>query len=128
MSLTAALDDFAVYLAVERGFSAHTVRAYRSDLSGLLIFAGERGVREPCALTLDLLRDWLWVANQAGLARATIARRSASARSFTAWLARTGASPADPAIRLRSPKPGRTQRNRASAPTTRPETRSTLGW
>jgi len=60
------------------------------------------------ALTLDLLRDWLWVGSQAGLARATIARRSASARGFTAWLARTGASPADPAIRLRSPKPGRT--------------------
>ncbi|MBG6057693.1 integrase/recombinase XerC [Cryobacterium sp. MP_M3] len=108
ISLTAAVEDFAVYLAAERGFSPHTIRAYRSDLAGLLSFADGRGVTASSALTLDLLRDWLWVGTQAGLARATIARRSASARAFTAWLARTGASPADPAIRLRSPKPGRT--------------------
>ncbi len=106
--LTEVLDDFAVYLAAERGFSPHTIRAYRSDLSGLLSFAEGRGVVDAAELTLELLRDWLWVGSQAGLARATIARRSASARGFTAWLARTGASPADPAIRLRSPKPGRT--------------------
>lgn len=108
ISLAAAMEDFAVYLAAERGFSPHTIRAYRSDLAGLLAFAEGRGVAGSSALTLDLLRDWLWVGSQAGLARATIARRSASARGFTAWLARTGASPADPAIRLRSPKPGRT--------------------
>jgi integrase/recombinase XerC len=106
--LRAALDDFTVYLAAERGFSPHTVRAYRSDLTGLLSFGEGRGVVDSDALTLDLLRDWLWLGSQAGLGRATIARRSASARGFTAWLARTGVSPADPAIRLRSPKPGRT--------------------
>ena len=99
--------DFLVYLEAERGFSAHTVRAYRTDLAGLVSFALTRGVTDPQGLNLDLLRDWLWVGTQAGLARATIARRSASARSFTAWLARTGGSAADPAVRLRSPKPGR---------------------
>ncbi|HSP75318.1 MAG TPA: tyrosine-type recombinase/integrase [Cryobacterium sp.] len=96
-----------VYLTVERGFSVHTVRAYRTDLAGLVSFAETRGVTDPEGLGLDLLRDWLWVGSQAGLARATIARRSASARSFTAWLARTGGSAADRAVRLRSPKPGR---------------------
>lgn len=101
------VDDFVVYLAVERGFSVHTVRAYRTDLAGLVSFADSRGVTDTSGLSLDLLRDWLWVGTQAGLARATIARRSASARSFTAWLARTGGSAADPAVRLRSPKPGR---------------------
>ena len=99
--------DFLVYLEAERGFSVHTVRAYRTDLAGLVSFALTRGVTDPQGLNLDLLRDWLWVGTQAGLARATIARRSASARSFTAWLARTGGSTADPAVRLRSPKPGR---------------------
>ncbi|TFC98963.1 tyrosine recombinase XerC [Cryobacterium sinapicolor] len=105
--LDAYVDDFVVYLAVERGFSVHTVRAYRTDLSGLVSFAESRGVADTSGLSLDLLRDWLWIGTQAGLARATIARRSASARSFTAWLARTGGSAADPAVRLRSPKPGR---------------------
>jgi len=105
--LEAYVDDFVVYLAAERGFSAHTVRAYRTDLAGLVSFADTRGVTATEGLSLDLLRDWLWVGTQAGLARATIARRSASARSFTAWLAHTGGSTADPAVRLRSPKPGR---------------------
>ena len=105
--LDASVDDFVVYLAVERGFSVHTVRAYRTDLAGLIAFAETRSVIDPAALSLDLLRDWLWVGTQSGLARATIARRSASARSFTAWLARTGGSATDPAVRLRSPKPGR---------------------
>ena len=105
--LEAYIDDFVVYLAAERGFSVHTVRAYRTDLAGLVSFARTRGVSDTGGLSLDLLRDWLWVGTQAGLARATIARRSASARSFTAWLARTGGSATDPAVRLRSPKPGR---------------------
>lgn len=106
--MDSAIDDFVLYLTLERGFSAHTIRAYRTDLSGLASFAEHRGVHTTDGLSLDLLRDWLWGANQAGLARATIARRSASARSFTAWLERTGATGRDSGVRLRSPKPGRT--------------------
>jgi len=108
MHLDPAIDGFARYLATERGFSANTVRAYCADLSGLATFAEERSVATVDGLTLELLRDWLWEGTQAGLARATIARRSASARGFTAWLTREGVLPSDPAVRLRSPKPGRT--------------------
>lgn len=108
MHLDPAIDGFARYLATERGFSANTVRAYCADLSGLATFAEERAVATVDGLTLELLRDWLWEGTQAGLARATIARRSASARGFTAWLTRDGVLPSDPAVRLRSPKPGRT--------------------
>ncbi|TFD88867.1 tyrosine recombinase XerC [Cryobacterium serini] len=102
------IDEFLRYLSAERGYSAHTVRAYRTDLNQLAAFAGDRGVTASAELSLELLREWLWVATQAGLARATLARRSASARSFTAWLARSHDDSTDPAARLRSPKPGRT--------------------
>jgi integrase/recombinase XerC len=102
------IHDFLRYLSVERGYSAHTVRAYRTDLNQLAGFAADRGVTAAADLSLELLRDWLWVATRAGLARATLARRSASARSFTAWLARRHDDGTDPAVRLRSPKPGRT--------------------
>jgi integrase/recombinase XerC len=106
--LDAAIDDFLLYLTAERGLSVHTVRAYRTDLAQLAAFATGRGVEAADGLTLDLLRDWLWANTQAGLARSTIARHSACARSFTAWLARTGAAPTDAGVRLRSPKPSRT--------------------
>ncbi|TFC77481.1 tyrosine recombinase XerC [Cryobacterium sp. TMS1-20-1] len=102
------MDAFLRYLSAERGYSAHTVRAYRTDLAQLAAFAAERGGAASADLTLELLREWLWVGTQAGLARATLARRSASARSFTAWLARARDDSVDPAARLRSPKPGHT--------------------
>jgi integrase/recombinase XerC len=96
------VEAFARHLGGERGFSEHTVRSYRSDLLGLAQFAEARGATE---LDLELLRDWLWTASEQGLAKSTLARRSAAARAFGAWLARTGQITADPAARLKSPKP-----------------------
>ena len=104
MSLDLAVADFARYLSAERGFSEHTVRSYRSDLAALLAFAQKQGATEPAALDLELLRSWLWESSNAGLAKSTLARRSAAARSFSAWLARTGVIPMDVAARLRGPK------------------------
>jgi integrase/recombinase XerC len=106
--ITAATDEFLLHLTAERGLSLHTVRAYRTDLAQLAAFAAARGVDGADQLSLELLRDWLWTSTQAGLARSTIARHSASARSFTAWLARSGLTPSDSGVRLRSPKSGRT--------------------
>ncbi|MGH3469010.1 MAG: site-specific integrase, partial [Thermocrispum sp.] len=64
-----------------------------ADLSGL-------DVRE--------LRGWLAVQHAAGVARTTLARRSASARTFTAWATRSGHLAVDPGQRLASPRPHRT--------------------
>ena len=103
-----AIEDYAVHLTAERGYSPQTVRAYRSDLAALVAFAHTRDVGTTEGLTLDLLRDWLWNASQAGLAKATLARRAASAKGFSAWAVRAGGSDNDPAARLRSPKPDKT--------------------
>ncbi|NYJ30264.1 tyrosine recombinase XerC [Galbitalea soli] len=104
MLLERAVDEFAAYLAAERGFSAHTVRAYRADLADLIRFAVTREVAETGGLDLELLRDWLWDGSSRGLAKSTLARRSAAVRSLTGWLARTGSEPRDAATRLRAPK------------------------
>ncbi len=104
VDLAESIDAFAVYLAAERGFSANTIRSYRSDLAQLVDFAVERGAETPQDLDLELLRDWLWRGSQAGLAKSTLARRAAAVRSLTAWLSRTKAAPTDAASRLKSPK------------------------
>lgn len=104
VQLERAVDDFAVYLAAERGFSAHTVRSYRSDLSQLTAFAHSRGIEDADHLSLELLRDWLWQGSQAGLAKSTLARRSAAVRSLTSWLAKTDQVAVDAASRLKSPR------------------------
>jgi integrase/recombinase XerC len=98
------MNDFAVYLAAERGFSAHTVRSYRSDLADFTRFATTRGIDSTDALDLELLRDWLWDGSNAGLAKSTLARRSATARSLTSWLAKAGTTQTDAGSRLRAPK------------------------
>ena len=105
MTLDQYVAAFARHLAGERGFSENTVRSYRSDLSGLVEFATARGATDPTDLDLELLRDWLWRASEDGLAKSTLARRSAAARAFSAWLATTGVTAGDAASRLKSPRP-----------------------
>ena len=104
VQLERAVDDFAVYLAAERGFSANTVRSYRSDLGQLSSFAHSRGIDDADRVSLELLRDWLWQGSKAGLSRSTLARRSAAVRGLTSWLAKTEQVTADAASRLKSPR------------------------
>lgn len=104
MLLAQAVADYLDTLERERGLSAHTVTAYRVDLSDLLDRLAEEGIVDTDALDLEALRDWVWAGSQRGLAKSTLARRSASARGFTRWLSRSGATETDPGARLRAPK------------------------
>lgn len=102
--LSGALDGFTLHLRDERGRSANTVRAYTGDLEQLIEFARSRGCVTPADLDLALLRSWLASLHASGQSRATIARRAASARAFTAWCLRRGLAPTDPGARLASPQ------------------------
>jgi len=108
VNLDRLLDEYLAHARAERGYSEHTVSAYRADLVDLIRFAGDRGVDDPQAVDLGLLRDWLWAATERGLARASIARHAASARGFTAWLHRREFIVADPGARLKAPRAQRT--------------------
>jgi len=106
VQLDRAVTDFALYLSAERGFSAHTIRAYRGDLANLIAFAESTGVERAADLDLELFRGWLWKQSQDGLAKSTLARRSAAARAFSQWLAKNAetGSGSDAAARLKAPK------------------------
>ncbi|MFF2390446.1 tyrosine-type recombinase/integrase [Agromyces sp. NPDC058104] len=114
--LDVVVDDYLAHVRTERGYSEHTVAAYRSDLADLLRFAEEHGVAEAGEIDLPVLRDWLWAATERGLARATIARRAASARGFTAWMTRRGLVPIDHGARLRAPRAQRALPRVVAAP------------
>jgi integrase/recombinase XerC len=104
VTLHDAIEAFARQLAVDRGDSAHTLRAYRGDLADLESFATVVGISDVTELDLETLREWLWRGSGSGLAASTLGRRSASARSFTAWLAKSGIAATDAGARLRAPK------------------------
>ncbi|GAB2974331.1 tyrosine recombinase XerC [Frigoribacterium salinisoli] len=100
------LAAFVEHLRHARGLSEHTIRAYRTDLDELAEHLAAAVGDEATAADLDLerLRDWLWRGSESGLSRASLARRSASARALTRWLEESGRVGADPGARLRAPK------------------------
>ena len=102
------------HLTFERGLSEHTVRAYAGDVASLLDHAVRMRCEDPSDLTIGILRSWLARLHTAGASRATLARRAAAARAFTAWAARDGLLAADPGVLLASPK-GRAPAARGAA-------------
>lgn len=100
--LEAAIDDFADHALLVKGRSPATVKSYRSDLRTLVplctTFAD---------FTLPTLRAWLADALRSGLARSTMARRTASARAFSTWAYERGYLNSDVAARLATPQVNR---------------------
>jgi integrase/recombinase XerC len=108
-AVEALLEEFDEYLALQRGRSEHTRRAYLGDLRSLFAFLGERAPDiAPTQLTLPVLRSWLAAQAGTGAARTTLARRTSAVKTFTAWALRSGLMDADPATRLQVPKARRT--------------------
>jgi integrase/recombinase XerC len=102
--LESVLEAFRRHLAAERGVSAHTVRAYLGDVRALLEYAAHAGVTGPDGLDVAVLRGWLAGQHATGRARATLARRAASARTFTAFGHARGWLPSDPGPLLGTPR------------------------
>ena len=105
ISIERALVEYSTYLESSKGYSANTVKAYLADVQHLGSVVGLD--RDAAEITLEALRDWLWRQSEKGASKATMARKSAAARSFTMWLSKAGHIAEDPGLRLRSPKAGR---------------------
>src|SRR5882757_9120331 len=114
----AVLADYERHLRLERNLSEHTVRAYLGDVVSLLghlalpaqANGSEEGPLPVRVADIDLaaLRGWLSGLRAAGASRSTLARRSAAARTFTAWARRRGHLATDPGQLLMAPRPHRT--------------------
>jgi site-specific recombinase XerD len=87
------------HLRVEKGFSAHTLRAYRATLEG---FVAHLDGRSPVDATSAQLRSYLARAAD-GRASATAARHVAALRGFYRWLHRIGVTSGHPGEALRPP-------------------------
>ncbi|MFC8304803.1 tyrosine recombinase XerC [Specibacter sp. NPDC057265] len=95
------------YQRTERGRSEHTLRAYGGDVDSLLIHAVTEGNVALSDVDLASLRRWLGQQSAEGLSRSTLARRTATVRSFMSWAQREGLLAVDPALRLRAPQRGK---------------------
>jgi site-specific recombinase XerD len=99
----ALIEAFADHLRLERHLSAHTVAAYRRDLTQLGIFL-ERDRSSLCEATYPLLRRFLAQQHTRGYARASIARRVGAIHTFYRWAVEDGRLRDDPSLLLGRPK------------------------
>jgi integrase/recombinase XerC len=99
-SLDECIDKFIRYLEVEKGVSAHTLRAYKKDLgdfSGYVKTAPEK-------VDMFDVRGFIAAQISAGLNRVTVSRRLSSIRSFFKFLYREGYIKANPAKLVPTPR------------------------
>lgn len=99
-----SLEQFRTHLEAGRGHSAHTVKGYLGDLEDLAEFLERDGIPVPSEIDIEGLRSWLFSLSERGLAKSSMARKTAAARAYTAWLLDQGHISHDPGLRLRTPK------------------------
>jgi integrase/recombinase XerC len=99
-SLGEYIDKFIRYLEVEKGVSAHTVRAYRKDLNE---FSGYVKT-QPEKVDIFDVRGFIAAQVSGGLNKSTVSRRLSSIRSFFKFLYREGYIKVNPAKLVSNPK------------------------
>tara|TARA_B100001123_G_scaffold269192_1_gene299579 strand:+ start:1833 stop:2738 length:906 start_codon:yes stop_codon:yes gene_type:complete len=99
-------EEFADFLAFERGLSEQTVAAYVRDLRGLSQFLIARGLRGPEAARHADLREYVFHLKDRGLAATSIRRAQSSLRTYWGFLLGEGVVEVDATERLESPRVG----------------------
>ena len=102
------IEAFLSHLRAERGLSANTVAAYRSDLAQFQSLLGNDGadIRWASIRQTDV-EDARLQLDKNGYADTSLARKVASARSFFRFLLEEGVIDANPAERMQARRPSR---------------------
>jgi integrase/recombinase XerD len=107
-----SINSFLNYLAVEKGYSEHTIAAYRNDLMGLADFSKTEASKQGSTPSwVDFNRQsvlsYLLDLKERGYVATTIARKVAAARSFFGFLVSEGIIKTDPTENMSSPSVGK---------------------
>jgi integrase/recombinase XerC len=107
--MTGHLKEFLQFLRLNRNASAHTVRAYESDLTRFLDHTAAacgvaRADLDPSRLDRAAIRSFLADLHKQGQSRATAARKLAAVRTFVRYLRREGLVDGDPGALVATPK------------------------
>ena len=95
---------FLRHLRVERQASAHTLRAYATDLAQFESFCRTAGITAVADVDHVAIRAWLGHLRRQGLRATSVARRLAAVRSWFRFLVRRGVVETSAARAVRSPR------------------------
>jgi integrase/recombinase XerD len=107
-----AIESFLHYLAVEKGYSEHTISAYRNDLKGLAEFtrseASKQGATPSWAnFNRQNMLSYMLNLKERGYVATTIARKVAAGRSFFSFMVSEGNIKTNPTENMSSPSVGK---------------------
>jgi integrase/recombinase XerD len=102
-----AINHFLNYLSVEKGYSEHTIAAYRNDLTGLADFAKKQNISNWSGFSRQNMQSYLLDLKERGYVATTIARKVAAGRSFFGFSVLEGTIKADPTENMSSPSVGK---------------------
>lgn len=103
----ACIDEFLAHLQVERRMSAHTLDAYRRDMTVLAEWSAAQQLDDLTAVPAEALRRFVAAEHRRGLSPKSLQRRLSACRSFYQWLLKHGRVIANPAAGLKAPKAAR---------------------
>jgi len=101
------LESFRDHLGLEAGNTPNTIENYLRDLRRFVQFAATKQVPGPGGVSRAMLRDFVFMLKDLGLAPATIRRHVSTLHTYFAFLVGEGALVDDPSDRLETPKRGR---------------------
>jgi integrase/recombinase XerC len=103
------INKFIDYIALEKGVSPHTCRAYRKDVELFVAFLRERGLPADVAqidhVTIRLYLGHLYQGKR--IKRTSVVRKLATLRTFFSYLKREGIIEKNPAKMVATPKGGK---------------------
>lgn len=102
------LNNFKLYIEVERNYSMHTVKAYVSDIMGFLIWLNDKDIKD---VTYKNIKEFLLFIQKFNYSKTTTARKIASVRTFFRFLYRERIIEANPAAGIHAPKRGKSLPN-----------------
>ncbi len=102
--MTQHLDAYLANLSAERGLSEQTLTAYRYDLTQFVDFLRRENITQARMVTPGLVYDFLASLRRAGLAPASLTRKTISLKLWMQYLCREEVIDADPALAVDPPK------------------------
>ena len=95
------VNDFKIYLEVERNFSKHTIRAYESDIVAFLIWLD---TELPEEANHSKIKEYLFFIQKFNYSKTTLSRKISAIRTFYRYLYRERLVNSNPVSGLHSPK------------------------